>query len=238
MKFAEYLYNTNQFEFAAREFERCVFLKPEDSISSLYLLKVYRKLAEYDKATKLVNSNKMIESDESIGSEYFKLLIQANRFKDAELLISEKDYLKDKPNLKLSTILLQKDWKYGSKFCEENQSKINKSLSDIVKRNSQFKRKSPFLAGLFSTILPGAGKVYSGRWQDGLISFVMTGTSGFVAVRGFSRNSSNALPWVMGTFFVAYYTGNIYGSVQAANKFNKSKEDEWTNQVRDFVLHD
>jgi hypothetical protein len=66
----------------------------------------------------------------------------------------------------------------------------------------------------------------------------MTATSGFVAIQGFNRDRRDVVPWIMGSFFVAYYTGNIYGSVQAANQFNKNREDEWTSQVRDFVLHD
>ncbi len=238
VKFAVYLYQTNQFESAAKEFERCIFLQPEDPVSSLFLLKVYRKMEDFNKAAKLVLSSKKIDTDESFGSEYFKLLIQAAKYKDAEVLLDQKAYLKQNADFRLSTMLLQKEWKSGALFRSENQVKINKSLSEIVDKSLNTKRKNPVLAGIFSSVLPGSGKAYAGRWKDGLISFVMTSTTGFVAARGFNRNSKDVLPWVMGSFFVVYYSGNIYGSVHAANQFNKNREDEWISQVRDFVLHD
>ncbi len=237
VKFGEYLYQSAQYEFAAKEFERCLFLKPEDNNATLFLLKVYRKMGEYDKAVKLASSGKLMET-EIFGIEYFKLLIEAGKLKEAITLLSDNAFLKDKPDLKLSTILLQKEWKNGFDYRNENASVISKSLSEIVDRSLVFKRKSPALAGILSAILPGSGKAYANRWKDGLISFVMTATTGFVAVRGFNRSNQSVYPWIMGTFFTVYYTGNIYGSVQAANKFNKSKEDEWTNQVRGFVLRD
>jgi tetratricopeptide (TPR) repeat protein len=237
VKFGVYLYQSAQYEFAAKELERCLFLKPEDYNATLFLLKVYRKMNEYDKAVRLASSGRLMDT-ESFGIEYFKMLIEAGKLKDASVLISEKAYFKDKSDLKLSTILLQKEWKNGFDYRNENSSVINKSLSEIVDKSMAFKRKSPVLVGILSTILPGSGKAYSHRWKDGLISFVMTASTGFVAVRGFNRSNQSVYPWIMGTLFTVYYTGNIYGSVQAANKFNKSKEDEWTNQVRDFVLHD
>lgn len=238
VKFGEYLYHTNQFEFAAREFERCVFLKPEDQFSILYLFKTYRKMGEFNKAQNIPNFNNFAETDAAFGLEYVKLLIQTNRYDDAGSFISQNDYFNEKTDLKLSIYLLRKDWKAAVIFRDENQMRIDKSLSEIVDKSLLIKRKSPALAGIFSAVIPGSGKVYAGRWSDGLVSFLMTTSAAFVASRGIMKNKSNFYPWAIGTLSMVYYTGNIFGSVKLAKKINKNKEDELVNQVRDFVLGD
>ena len=238
VKFGEHLYHTNQFEFAARESERCVFLKPEDQFSILYLFKSYRKIGEFNKAFNISNFNKFLETEESFGSEYFKLLVQTERYQDAAIFLLGKEYFKDEADLKLSIFLLQKDWKAAVLFRDENRMRIDKTLSEIVDKSLLIKKKSPVLAGIFSAIVPGSGKVYAGRWTDGLVSFLMTSSAGFVAIRGISKNKNNFYPWAMGTMSVVYYSGNIFGSAKLAKNINKNKEDELVNQVRDFVLRD
>ena len=115
---------------------------------------------------------------------------------------------------------------------------IHKSLSEIVDKGLLIKMKSPLLAGIFSSIIPGSGKVYAGRWKDGLISFLMTSSAAIIAIRGINKDKTTFYPWAMGSLAMVYYSGNIYGSAQAAKKINKIKEDELVNQVRDFVLRD
>ena len=50
LKYADYLYKTNQFNLAAVEFERIVFLEPKDTLSKLKLIRSYRYLTEYKTA--------------------------------------------------------------------------------------------------------------------------------------------------------------------------------------------
>lgn len=238
VKFGEHLYHTNQFGFAAREFERCVFLKPDDRFAVLYLFKAYRKLGEFDKALSVPNFNKFLETDESFGSEYFKLFVQKNNYEDAGNFLAKKEYFNEKADMKLSTFLLQKDWKAAAAYRDENRPKIDLALSQIADKGLLLKKKSPVLAGILSAIVPGAGKVYAGRWTDGLVSFLMTSSAGFVAVRGITKDRNNFYPWAMGTLSVVYYSGNIFGSAKTAKNINKNREDELVNQARDFVLRD
>jgi hypothetical protein len=86
--------------------------------------------------------------------------------------------------------------------------------------------------------VPGTGKVYSGRWKDGLIAFVMTSSVAFISIRGFQNNPQKIYPWVTGTLALGYYSGNIYGSIQAANKYNQIIEDELAKKTLDYILTD
>lgn len=238
LKFGQHLYNTNQFEFAATEFERCIFLKPEDKIPIFLLFKTYCKLGEFEKAMTIPNFQKFSETDESFGYENFKLLIQTNRYDDADQLLSGKEYFRKNINLKLVIYLLQTEWRTASSFRDENKAEIDKTLSEIVDKSLLLKKKSPLMAGVLSAIVPGSGKVYAGRWGDGLVSFLMTSTAGFVAIRGINKDKNNFYPWAMGALSLVYYSGNVFGSAKLAKKINKNKEDELVNQVRDFVLRD
>lgn len=195
-------------------------------------------MGEFNKALNISNFIKFVETESAFGQEYYKLLIQTNRYNDANQFLSQKEYFKEKPDMELSVYILQKDWKTAAIYRDENQLRINKSLSEIVDKGLLIKKKSPLLAGIFSAIIPGTGKVYSGRWKDGVISFLMTTSAGLVAIRGIKKDKSNVYPWAMGTLSMVYYTGNIYGSAQTAKKINKTKEDELVNQVRDFILRD
>ncbi|MFA5329626.1 MAG: hypothetical protein WC384_17665 [Prolixibacteraceae bacterium] len=242
LKFGEYLYHSNQYDLAVREFERCVFLKPDDRQSYLFLFKIYRKTNAFEKAIEsykqFSGKTGFIDMDQEFGSEYFKLLVQNEKYEDAGSFINSNDFFKQNSDFKLSTILLRKSWKEAGNFKSEYEDKLNRSLVEIADQGQALKRKSPALAGILSVIIPGSGKVYSGRWKDGLISFLMTSTTAFMAVRGFNKNPKSFYPWAMGTLSVVYYSGNIYGSTQTANKYNKDKENELVNKTRDFILRD
>lgn len=240
LKFGEYLYNSNQYDLAVREFERCVFLKPDDLESYLYLFKIHRKNNAFDQAIdcyKRFSGNLNFgEMDAAFGSEYFKLLVQNEKYKDAEYFLTGNTNFKKNNDLKLSTILLRREWKEAGKF--ENENQVNKSLAEITGQGLALKKKSPVLACLFSAIIPGTGKVYAGKWKDGAISFLMTSTAAFLSVKGFNKNPKSFYPWAMGTLAVVYYSGNIYGSSQAALKYNKDNEDELVQKTRGIVLSD
>lgn len=242
LKFGEYLYNSNQNDLAVREFERCVFLKSDDREAFTYLFKIHRKENAFDKAIDCykryagnLNFSKM---DTVFGSEYFKLLIQNEKYHDAESFLDANPVFKSDINLKVSTILLRKEWKNAYQYSTQGNRQINKSLTEITLQGIALRKKSPALAGIFSAVLPGSGKAYAGRWKDGIISFLMTSTAAFVAVRGFNKNPHNFYPWAMGTISAIYYSGGIYGSAQAAKKHNKNKEDELVNKTRGYILSD
>ncbi|MCL6101433.1 MAG: hypothetical protein M1292_02935 [Bacteroidetes bacterium] len=240
--FGKYLYSSNQLDLAAQEFERCVFLKPEDRESYLYLCKVYRKTNEFDKAVntfqRFNGKVSFQDMDPAFSVEYLKLLVQNGKYQDATEFLEKNSILRENSDYKLSSFLLRKDWKDAYKYQASSNIPINKTLLEINNQGVQLKKKSPLLAGLLSVCIPGAGKVYAGRWKDGIISLFMTSSAAFFSVRGFKNNGNGFYPWFLGTMAVMYYSGNIYGSTQAVIKYNKLKEDELVEKTRSFILTD
>lgn len=94
--------------------------------------------------------------------------------------------------------------------------------------------KSTALAGIFSAIIPGSGKMYVGEWGDGITALLVTGLFAFLAYDNF-RADHTTRAWIftgLGTFF---YAGNIYGSVAAAQIFNARIDFEFNDGLELFL---
>jgi len=105
-------------------------------------------------------------------------------------------------------------------------------LNHLSLKGAQLSYKSPALAGLFSSIIPGMGKIYSGRINDGLYSFFVIGLTAWQAYDGFNRDGNNSIKgWIYGTLGATFYLGNIYGSIVSVKLYNKKLEDNLINQI-------
>lgn len=106
------------------------------------------------------------------------------------------------------------------------------SLLELAKMGSSLPRKSPTLAALLSSILPGLGKVYTRRTYDGFYSLTILGTTGWLSYNGFRKAGVNSTKgWVFGLASGVFYLGNIYGSAISARVYNQRIEDEFWEMV-------
>ncbi|MBU3700236.1 MAG: hypothetical protein FGM33_09575 [Candidatus Kapabacteria bacterium] len=102
-------------------------------------------------------------------------------------------------------------------------------LKVVIDESAALPQKSPFIAGLLSGILPGAGKVYTGHTLDGVLSFLTIAGFGYAAYDGFaSDGSSSVRGWIFGSLAGGLYLGNIYGSALSASIVR----DEATRQLQ------
>ena len=109
-------------------------------------------------------------------------------------------------------------------------ARIDEALS-LLQQYQDLPRKSETLAGILSAILPGAGYVYVGRYGDGLTSFLVNAL--FVAGTVTAVNND----WIPAAGFsdgigLPFYMGNIYGSANAAKKWNRTIR----NKMRDRII--
>jgi TM2 domain-containing membrane protein YozV len=88
---------------------------------------------------------------------------------------------------------------------------------ELVRRYDALPRKSPALAAALSMVVPGLGRVYIGRWPDGIMSFLLIGTTAFLAAQGFySEGEGSVRGWILGGVAGLLYAGNVYGSAVGA----------------------
>lgn len=114
---------------------------------------------------------------------------------------------------------------------ERRDSYRIEALSRALNKEPKMKRKSPGLAGTLA-VIPGAGYLYCGRYQDALIALLVNGGLIWAAYESFS-NDLYALGSVITFVEIGFYAGNIYGSAASAHKYNRKNESQWIDQLRE-----
>jgi TolA-binding protein len=102
----------------------------------------------------------------------------------------------------------------------------SRALADAAREGEDLPRKSPALAGLMSAVVPGTGHFYTGRWRDGTVALLLNGAflaAGLEAVSAGNEAAAGLLLF----FEAAWYSGAIYGAVNAAQKYNLDLEERW-----------
>jgi tetratricopeptide (TPR) repeat protein len=103
---------------------------------------------------------------------------------------------------------------------ESNPTAINaKTGLAALRRFDDMPQKSPTLAGTLSALLPGAGYAYVGRWGDAATSLLLNGLFAAAAYE-LLRDDHYAAGYLVGGIGLSFYVGNIYGSANAAHRFN------------------
>jgi TM2 domain-containing membrane protein YozV len=94
----------------------------------------------------------------------------------------------------------------------------------------QLPEKSPVLAGVMSAILPGSGYIYAEHYGDGITAFLINGL--FIAGTVTAIHQENyAVAGIVGGVGVPFYLGNIYGSANAAKKWNLAARNKIIQKI-------
>ncbi|MFP3870585.1 MAG: tetratricopeptide repeat protein, partial [Syntrophobacteria bacterium] len=111
-------------------------------------------------------------------------------------------------------------------------------VQQILKEASKRRRKDPALAGLLAAIVPGAGHLYCKRPADAAVAFGFTGAFAGATVEAFSQDHEE-LAIGLAVVTLAFYGGNIFSAVNVAHKFNdreKRRLDESLAPFEDIGL--
>jgi hypothetical protein len=139
--------------------------------------------------------------------------------------------------------LLKKDYKGFDTYIKSVDTTsyyLQKEAAQLIffsNRMQEHREKSPFLAATLSTLVPGLGKIYSGKTGEGISSLLTVGGLGLVTWEQYRHNGlKNYKTIIAASLFSLFYIGNIYGSyfsvIVSENEFN----DEYKNKIL-FNLH-
>jgi tetratricopeptide (TPR) repeat protein len=107
--------------------------------------------------------------------------------------------------------------------------RIRESLA-LLHQYQKLPQKSELLAGILSAILPGAGYVYAERYGDGITAFLINAL--FVAGTVTAvTNDWYPAAGITGGIGLPFYFGNIYGSANAAKKWNRTRKREVRGRI-------
>ncbi len=97
-------------------------------------------------------------------------------------------------------------------------------LAEEAQAGSQRAKKSPVLAGVLSTLLPGAGQLYNGRPGDAFLTFLLNGLFIAGSIEAI-RHDELAIAGVLSFFEAGWYGGNVYSAVNGAHKHNRHADE-------------
>lgn len=243
--FLEHLYANEMY---AEGIDWIHFKKPfTDKDSTNYWLgKYFYQLKESDSSIYYlgkVSSRRRELSDFSIFFRSFQLANEGKVENAHRLLTSyEIDTRQESSQLRLLELaglaLLKRD--YSS--YDNLRSKISdayyltpytESFDKVSENIRSFKEKSPFLAGLYSTALPGGGRFYINRPGEGVAALLVTGVFGLQALEGYRKDGPQSARFILfGSLFSISYVANIWGSVLAV----QVRRNEHNQQVDDTIL--
>ena len=91
-------------------------------------------------------------------------------------------------------------------------------------------RRAPWLGGLLG-LVPGLGYAYSGEYGNAARSLILNGI--FIGLMVFAaREEQWAAFGVAGFFEVTWYSGSVYGGIDAAHRWNRRILDEAADDIR------
>lgn len=238
-KFAEYLSKSGQYELATREFERLVFMLPSNDTLKTSLLSMYRRSGKFDetvlRAKQLYPDLTLMNATSAI--EYGRTLLLKPDYKAAKNFWESNKQVSqpDKIILSATAEILEDNYKQANQILQTlkvDDHKLASDYKDLAIQATNIKRKSPALAGIMSTIIPGTGRFYAKDWKDGLVSMFFVGTMAFQSYRGFHQSGvKSTRGWIYGGVALGFYLGNIYGSVVSAKNYNKKSHQLIRNKI-------
>jgi len=247
LNFADELQQGGDYYRAITEYKRFISYYPEASDipnAAIGIANAYYKAEKYDDAieyyrdflTKYPESKNIEEAVLNLADSFIK----TKRTDSAIILLDEIEEKMPDSNLteKLKILLGKHMLKAGrlddaekelgkvkEKSGEKEEAEV---LLESLKQMRELKLKSPFLAGLMSSVLPGAGQAYAGRNKDALFSFLLNGLFAWGAVESFNRDIYVAGA-ILSFFEFGWYTGNIYNAVSNTHKYNRKLQSDFLN---------
>ncbi|MCF8266515.1 MAG: hypothetical protein K9I69_00440 [Ignavibacteriales bacterium] len=109
----------------------------------------------------------------------------------------------------------------STEFFQLFEPPLADSIRALYSESRSLTYKDPWRAAIYSAILPGAGKIYTGETGDGLTSLVVTGLLTYIAIDNLGAGH-DFRGYLFGALAAYFYAGNIYGSFNSAMISNAS----------------
>lgn len=204
------------------------YLIKELDSSAYYLKQVNHESTFYEKANffaayNLAHLHKLQESANVLHLIHCNDTLQKNliKYELAGVFLLNRDL----PNFKKHISEVNTDLYFLSDSPEE--------MNQLAFRIANHPDKSPFLAGVMSAIVPGSGKIYAGRFGEGLSTFFAVTALGAVTYENYKKSGlKNIYTIGFGSVFTAFYIGNIWGSTLSVKIVN----DEFNEAIDKNIL--
>jgi tetratricopeptide (TPR) repeat protein len=248
--YAEHLFSARDFVSAVNEYRRFVYLFPQDDrvesavyrIGLCFLSMGQPGLAIQSFAPIIEDFGDNPYADEAYfktSEAYLKLGRTGSAITTLHSLATLSDDLdiQDKAHYRIGWIHLETaQWEqarvYFDKISPRNSEKYRlKTLTGLIEKRPSQPQKRPGLAGALS-IVPGGGYLYCERYQDAFMAFLLNAGLMYAAYEAFDHELY-ALAGVISFVEFGFYSGNIYGSISSAHKYNQTQDRKLIDHLRE-----
>ena len=243
LQFADHLLQAGEYYRAITEYQRFRFDYPGDPRQAMALFRIgqaFYRGQQYPEALQTFRDVAQIYPDTPYGRQAWlwqgDSLLQQTQYGEAEQLYST--YIErhadasDTPYAHYQkgwSLLYRRQWQAAATALDQipDASPLHpaaRQLATDIREGSQQPKKSPWLAGLLSTFLPGAGQLYNGRRGDALLTFLLNGLFIAGTIEAIQHDQF-AIAGVLGFFEAGWYSGNVYSAVNGAHKHNRRADE-------------
>ena len=231
--FAEYLYNTGQYQFAAEEYRRLA-----DSTCSFSLdyafksAECYEFAYEYDSA-KTVFSNYILphcHRHPNYYYDYVRILVRSGSYATAQDFCDslQSPFTVKGANLKacLATI--------NGQPADLSNTLLLPTTVELCRTG--YDTKNMFVAVSLSAVLPGAGRIYCGYVREGILAMLRSGFDIAHVAYGFHKYGvKDPYPLFFCTLSACFYVGNIFGTVKSVKKYKSISKTNRDEKILDYI---
>jgi tetratricopeptide (TPR) repeat protein len=247
--FADELFESKEYYRAITEYKRYIHHFPDSPLALNAKYKIglsYFKGGRYQQAEETFSNLSLLpEKNELTKKSLFKLADVY--YKDSQYQMAVETYQRFVKEYPDAVEVHNAEYKLGWAYLFDNQYDQSQKSFDEISADSPFyaisanvstemdKRedmphKSPGLAGTLSAVLPGAGQLYCGYYQDAATAFILNGVFIWGTVELFEDDHYGA-GGVMAFFSLMWYSGNVFGAVNGAHKYNRNAENDFINKL-------
>ena len=237
LKFGNYLFADKDYLRASVEFKEYLKSFDDDTVRFKYSLCLFN-IGKYEEA-----------------SDNFKTLFYGNPFTEKARLYFYESYFFGKDYKDLRDLVDQQNYKStqyskeierlnnisylmdDSRLPEMNSflsvfdDSVQSSIAKFYYQKKNPKHKNPVTAAIFSAIIPGSGKIYTGEIGDGITAFITTALSAYLAYSNF-KAEHNFRGWLFTGLTAFFYAGNVYGSAASAQIYNARIRFNFDKEVK------
>jgi tetratricopeptide (TPR) repeat protein len=248
--YAEHLFTTKDFMSAVSEYRKLIFLFPQDGRVEPAMYRIglcYLSMGQFELAIQsfapIVNDFGDHPYAEQAYFRTSEAYLNLGRTGSAITTLHSLDTLSDDPDIKdetyyrigwiyLETAQWERAKAYFDKISPKNSEKYQLENLDKAFETRPFpKKKRPGLAGMLS-IVPGGGYLYCERYQDAFMAFLLNAGLIYAAYEAFDHELY-ALAGVISFVEFGFYSGNIYGAVSSAHKYNRTKDRKFIDYLKE-----
>ena len=239
LKFGNYLYLDKDYLRATNEFKE--YLKSESNDTIVFrLANGYFKIGRY---TEAADNFKNLFFGSQICEEarllFYESIFFQNDYKSLRDLADEKIYYSLKYADEIERLRYTSYFLDNSALPDENvvlknfPDSVQSQLINFYQQKKFPQHKSLMTAAILSTLIPGAGKIYTGEIGDGITSLIVTALTTCLAITNFKADHKFR-GWLFSGLAAFFYAGNIYGSAASAQIYNARIQFNFDKDVKLF----